>query len=203
MACALGAFAARAAAEPVPVRPILRAAAETCFDGRLNGPESDVDCGGDCVPCPLEARCQVARDCISGRCAEGSCAEQVYQPGAPIPEGYHLERAENDAASTARLCGVWFLGLSYAGAYISAVSLPSRLGALYLPALGPWIALGHIDEGYGKVLLATDGALQGAGMVLLVGGLLGAKQQLVRDPEESVALVIAPSPSGLRILGSF
>jgi hypothetical protein len=203
MACALSALAARAAAEPAPVRPTLRAAAENCFDGRLNGPESDVDCGGDCTPCPLEARCQMARDCESGRCAEGSCAEQVYQPGVPIPEGYHLERAEDDAAATARFCGVLFFGLSYAGAYASAVSYPGRLGALYLPVVGPWIALGHADATVGKVLLATDGALQGAGVVLLIGGLLGAKQQLVRDPEESVALVIAPSPSGLRILGSF
>jgi hypothetical protein len=203
MACALSALGARAAAEPAPVPPTLRAAGENCFDGRLNGPESDVDCGGDCVPCPLEARCQVARDCGSGRCADGSCAEQVYQPGAPITEGYHLERAENDAAATARFCGVLFFGLSYASAYTSAVSYPGRLGALYLPVLGPWIALGHADAAVGKVLLATDGALQGAGVVLLIGGLLGAKQRLVRNPEESVALVIAPSPSGLRILGSF
>jgi len=203
MGCALYALGTHAAAEPTPVRPIYRAAGETCFDAKRNGPESDVDCGGDCVPCPLAARCEVARDCESGRCAEGSCGEQVYQPGAPIPEGYHHERAENDAAATARFCGALFFGLSYAAAYTSGISLPSRLGALYLPVAGPWIALGHIDEGYGKVLLATDGALQGAGVVLLVGGLVLAKQQLVRDPEESVALAVAPGPAGLRIIGSF
>jgi hypothetical protein len=203
MACALSTLGAHAAAEPAPMRPVFRAATETCFDGKLNGPESDIDCGGDCVPCALDARCQVARDCESGRCAEGSCAEQIYLPGAPIPEGYHLERAENDAAATARFCGLLFFGLSYASAYTSAVSYPGRLGALYLPVLGPWLALGHIDEGFGKVLLATDGALQGAGVVLLAGGLIGARQRLVRDADQSVALMIAPAPTGLRILGSF
>jgi hypothetical protein len=203
MGCALCALATHAGAEPPPLRPAFRAAGETCFDGRLDGPESDLDCGGDCVPCPLEALCQVARDCESGRCAEGICAEQVYQPGAPIPDGYHLERAENDAAATARFCGALFFGLSYAAAYTSGVSYPGRLGALYAPVVGPWIALRYADATVGKVLLATDGALQGAGVVLLAGGLIGAKQRLVRDPEESVALVIAPGPSGLRIFGSF
>ena len=203
MGCALYALSTHAAAEPPPVRPVYRAAGETCFDGRLDGPESDVDCGGDCIPCPLAARCQVARDCESGRCAEGSCVEQVYRPGVAIPEGYHLERAEDDAAATARFVGLLFFGLSYAAAYASGISLPSRLGALYLPVAGPWIALGHIDEGYGKVLLATDGALQGAGVVLLIGGFVLAKQQLVRDPEQPVAFTVAPGPSGLRIIGSF
>jgi hypothetical protein len=203
VALAMSALSARAWAETPPARPAFRAAGETCSDERLDGLESDVDCGGDCWPCPVDARCQVARDCESGRCAEGRCAEQIYQPGSPIPEGYHLERAENDAAATARLCGTLFLGVGYAGAYASVVSYPTRLGALYLPVLGPWVALGHIDSTVGKTLLATDGALQAAGAILLVGGLVVAKQQLLRDPEESLQIAIAPSPSGLRIFGSF
>jgi hypothetical protein len=36
--------------------------------------ESDVDCGGLCPPCALDASCDFAGDCESGVCAAGSCS---------------------------------------------------------------------------------------------------------------------------------
>ena len=46
----------------------------TCFDGQLNGNESDLDCGGSCAPCNGLAACRNALDCSSGVCASGNCA---------------------------------------------------------------------------------------------------------------------------------
>ena len=50
----------------------------TCNDGMKNGPESDVDCGGDCGSCAIGKKCSAARDCVSGLCAEGVCAERDF-----------------------------------------------------------------------------------------------------------------------------
>ena len=47
----------------------------TCHDGKLNGHETDVDCGGGTCPrCADGKTCQVANDCVSGTCASGQCA---------------------------------------------------------------------------------------------------------------------------------
>lgn len=48
--------------------------AETCFDNQRNQDETDIDCGGSCVPCEdgemckLNKDCQEHASCISGRC---------------------------------------------------------------------------------------------------------------------------------------
>ncbi len=47
----------------------------TCFDGQLNGNESDLDCGGSCASCNGLAACRTALDCSSGVCGvAGNCA---------------------------------------------------------------------------------------------------------------------------------
>jgi hypothetical protein len=51
----------------------------SCVDGVRNGNESDLDCGGSCVPCELGARCNTARDCLSLLCTGAVCAK----PDAP------------------------------------------------------------------------------------------------------------------------
>lgn len=46
----------------------------TCEDGRRNGQESDVDCGGpDCGPCGLDGGCAQNSDCQSALCARRVC----------------------------------------------------------------------------------------------------------------------------------
>lgn len=45
----------------------------TCSDGMLSGDETDVDCGGSCEACPLDAECAVNADCKSLRCTGGTC----------------------------------------------------------------------------------------------------------------------------------
>jgi Dictyostelium (slime mold) repeat len=47
----------------------------SCSDGLQNGAETDVDCGGPtCPACANGGRCGANTDCVSGRCASGTCA---------------------------------------------------------------------------------------------------------------------------------
>ena len=54
----------------------------SCSDGVMNGSETDVDCGGNCSPCPLDEICHGDADCQSGacdgvssRCTTDACAD--------------------------------------------------------------------------------------------------------------------------------
>jgi hypothetical protein len=50
------------------------AAATACDDGRANGNETDVDCGGsDCDPCGAGAACLEPRDCAGQVCTDAIC----------------------------------------------------------------------------------------------------------------------------------
>jgi hypothetical protein len=51
----------------------------SCVDSTKNGNETDVDCGGACIPCDLGRRCGTARDCLSLLCVSGACV----MPEAP------------------------------------------------------------------------------------------------------------------------
>lgn len=47
--------------------------AESCMDGKKNGSETDVDCGGSCGPCGADAACQQNSDCSNSKCIAGLC----------------------------------------------------------------------------------------------------------------------------------
>src|SRR5690348_4047503 len=54
--------------------PDVQDEAGTCTDGRRNGAESDVDCGGDaCGSCIGGSECKAAADCRSSICRSGRC----------------------------------------------------------------------------------------------------------------------------------
>src|SRR5512143_701555 len=110
LAAALALFATRAAG-----------AASSCYDGVQNGPESDVDCGGDCPLCDIGRACRVARDCQSGLCTAGQCEERLWTPSEPIPAGYRVDQSNRDRAATARLGGALFFGVGYGAAYVTAL----------------------------------------------------------------------------------
>jgi len=46
----------------------------TCADCLKNGPETDVDCGGECAPCRAGKICTNDTECWSGVCVSGLCA---------------------------------------------------------------------------------------------------------------------------------
>jgi len=43
--------------------------AASCTDRKLNGSETDTDCGGSCPPCAPSKRCDLGTDCVSGLCS--------------------------------------------------------------------------------------------------------------------------------------
>ena len=48
----------------------------TCTDGKKNGSETDIDCGGGtCPTCAKGKGCSNSTDCVSGVCAAGKCLE--------------------------------------------------------------------------------------------------------------------------------
>lgn len=59
----------------------------SCFNEEQDGEETDIDCGGVCVPCGLEVRCEVPDDCSSGFCGDrgfclpASCGDGVQNAG--------------------------------------------------------------------------------------------------------------------------
>lgn len=64
----------------------------TCVDTVQNVSESDVDCGGSCLPCADGGKCSAASDCRSGVCAGGvcqapACGDGVKQPGEQCDDG--------------------------------------------------------------------------------------------------------------------
>ncbi len=176
----------------------------SCYDGLKNGPETDVDCGGDCIPCDLDRTCYVPRDCVSGRCEDGVCAERPYEKGTPVPQGYVLATSTRDAAASARKAGFLFFGLGYSAAYVSALAIPGKVAALYVPVVGPFFVL-EGQAGYVKGLLIADGVIQGAGAILLIGGIAGSGEQLIRVDWAGMrfAPVAGPGAAGLSVAGDF
>jgi hypothetical protein len=49
------------------------ALASSCSDGIKNGNETDVDCGGSCLPCANDQRCATQADCASSFCVNSTC----------------------------------------------------------------------------------------------------------------------------------
>ena len=47
--------------------------AALCGDGERSGNETDVDCGGECLPCADELACVRGQDCVSGVCFNNAC----------------------------------------------------------------------------------------------------------------------------------
>jgi hypothetical protein len=62
----------------------------SCTDGKLNGYETDTDCGGEgaCPRCDEGKRCAASTDCASGNCESGACAPAkcTYDTDCPTDE---------------------------------------------------------------------------------------------------------------------
>ena len=119
----------------------------SCFDGVRNGPESDVDCGGDCPACERGDYCRLPSDCYSGRCAESICEERTYLKGEPLPRGYRVEASDSDGAAITRTIGWVSLGAGYGAAYGAAlVATGGELSWLLAPVVGPWIKVARSED---------------------------------------------------------
>ena len=64
-------------------------AAPSCTDGKKNGMESDVDCGGMCDGCADGKFCVAGPDCENGICNTGNCAAPSCSDG--VKNGTELD----------------------------------------------------------------------------------------------------------------
>lgn len=83
----------------------------TCTDGKRNGDETDVDCGGaTCDPCGDAQACRADEDCAQGTCAQGNCRSEAATCDAekkPWPFQCSCATASDcfSGACTDSLCG--------------------------------------------------------------------------------------------------
>ena len=63
-----------------------------CGDGELSGDETDVDCGGSCIPCQIGQSCKVRSDCVTLECDQ----EQFVCVQSSCPEGCSLTGTCNE-----------------------------------------------------------------------------------------------------------
>jgi hypothetical protein len=68
--------------QPVPV-------VDACHDRVKDGSETDLDCGGGCVPCPEGRTCTVGGDCDSQTCASTTCTAPSCSDG--IENGFEAD----------------------------------------------------------------------------------------------------------------
>ncbi len=54
---------------------------DRCFDRILDGAETGVDCGGDCIPCAGGTTCEIPGDCQSQSCGGGICSPPTCTDG--------------------------------------------------------------------------------------------------------------------------
>lgn len=99
-----------------------------CSDGLKNQDETDVDCGGSCMPCAEGKACLISSDCASGWCdatesklcctpGVGGCAQTSVQPWTtpwPAPVGdfyrYAPTAIEENGFRYYFWCGNWTSG---------------------------------------------------------------------------------------------
>ncbi len=78
---------------------------ETCQNGEQNLNETDIDCGGECGPCPENKKCNANDDCMSKYCDNGICETASCEDGEMNGletdvdcGGQPCERCDNDKA---------------------------------------------------------------------------------------------------------
>jgi hypothetical protein len=137
----------------------------------------------------------------------------AYHEGEPVPPGYTpVQRVRKGAIiGGAILFGSLYM-MSTMGAAANADDSSHRsseLVGLWVPAVGPFIAMAGTSDSIGKYFLAIDGLGQVAGSALLLYGLLSPKTVLVRNdltvskPKVSAAPIAAGKAPGVGLVGTF
>lgn len=140
-----------------------------CADGVRDGDESDVDCGGSCVPCSGGRRCQTYFDCASGMCSGGICAAATTAP--TCSDGFR-NGSETDVDCGGGSCSACIDGLRCLQAS-DCQSGTCTAGRCVTPSTGGLPNAGNaqvyvIDAGAGVVIM--PGVQPGYGVTANVGG---------------------------------
>jgi len=144
-----------------------------------------------------------------------------YEEGQAIPPGYHVaSRARKGLViAGAATLGGGFLITVVSGLFIQAICAVDKVGEtargddcseyspIYIPVAGPFIAIGTAQPEGGLIgYLAVLGAIQTAGLGMLIAGLAARQEYLARDdvgkPKITVAPVVGKSSVGLGLVGS-
>jgi hypothetical protein len=120
---------------------------------------------------------------------------------APAEAQQRVDRVEYVGPDRSLLrSGVWTLGLSYVPALVVAIQSPLPADRyLYAPVAGPWLDLAHREcttcrqETLNKVLLVTDGIIQGIGSLEIIGSLLFIERASMSAGEEGRPRVASTS----------
>jgi hypothetical protein len=152
---------------------------------------------------PASSRAEATPDPLS--------AVADWEPGQPIPVGYHEEQRRTRGAIIA---GSVLLGVSYLGGVSFNVLAGGGYGAI--PIAGPFVGV-YVESkgsanasGFGGVpvsLLVVDGLAQVSGLAVLVAGLV-PQRVLVTDCIVKARLTPTPlrfgkSGAGIAIAGTF
>jgi len=142
----------------------------------------------------------------------------VVQPSATTPAPvYQAETEEESDAWNAPVftTGAILFGGSYAAsAIVSGESDHPGANRLWVPVVGPWLALNDwgscpIDQPRcdtnttDKVLLIADGVVQAAGVLTMVDGLLQPSTHRVVRRTADTKVHIAPTGNGMMVFGHF
>ena len=130
-----------------------------------------------------------------------------WQPGTPIPYGYHpATRARRGLV----VAGAIVFGATY---FYTALELDSpgssggnEPGWLWIPVLGPLVQMTQDDSSLGNGALTLDALAQAAGVAMLVAGFVYPRTLLVRN--DFASMTVAPmriglEGSGLGVVGRF
>jgi hypothetical protein len=138
--------------------------------------------------------------------------ELPYREGAPVPPGYHVEtriRRKMVIGGGVTLAATWAFSAVMASV---VVQYDSRVAPLYVPVVGPFIAIGtsaqqlHAsDRTTVSLLYAIDGLAQTAGLALLIAGIAAKETVLLYGPPTTATaaprpeLLVGPGSASLRL----
>jgi len=132
-----------------------------------------------------------------------------WQDGDPIPFGFHTQRQPK-------------IGLLIAGSLTFAIpyALSAKIAAdgeskeMFVPVIGPFISAAKNESKgcsqycslhtLGTVVIAAEGIVQAAGLVMLVAGAVGKNVLAADEPGSvSVAPMVVPRGAGVGVSGQF
>ncbi len=130
-------------------------------------------------------------------------AMMPYEDGNPIPDGYRpaMRYRTGLIVGGATLFGAMYLSAALDSTLVSGEAL------MFVPVVGPFIEIGHVDRapfsGLEKFLLVSNGLAQGAGVAMLIGGLASKRHVLVRrDVAGTTTVRAVPLTMGYAGLGA-
>jgi hypothetical protein len=146
-----------------------------------------------------------------------------WQPGEPIPPGYHpATRARSGLiAGGLAMFGAPYLisvlvaavgeddkGCVYDSNFNCVRQGTNQAAPLFIPVVGPFITMGNTDSASADVFLVVDGLLQAAGIGLFIYGLAVPKTVLVRNDLGKVKFnppmpFVGKNSAGLGLSGTF